>query len=208
MPRKENVVKFPVNYISLDEELRPVFPYLNLRGRVLNAGCGERDISEMLKRAYATEVNNCDIYTSIPGAFICDLTSIPKPDGSYDSILCNAVLEHVPDPEGAMKEFYRLVKDGGFVVIAVPFLQPYHPTPLNYRRYTRTGIEQLAEKSGFKVLHIFPIHSFAQTLGWILWAYFDERHNQIAKALLWLTIYLVTRFWQRIFLCGEDWCEL
>lgn len=188
-------MKFPVNYISLEKELEPILPYL--KGKVLNAGCGERDISSLLKRAHATDVDNCDIQTSLPGAFICDLTSIPKPDSSYDSILCNAVLEHVPDPEGAMNEFHRLLKEDGLVVIAVPFLQPYHPTPFDYRRYTKTGIEQLAEKTGFKVLHIFPVHSLAQTLGWILWAYLDEHHHRIAKLLLWVPIYIATRLWQR-----------
>lgn len=82
-------------------------------------------------------------------------------------------------------------------MIAVPFLQPYHPTPFDYRRYARTGIEQLAEKTGFKVLHIFPVHSLAQTLGWILWAYLEERQNRIAKSLLWLPIYFATRLFQR-----------
>ena len=42
-------------------------PYL--KGRVLNAGCGERDISAHLKGWQAREVDNCDIKTSIPGAF-------------------------------------------------------------------------------------------------------------------------------------------
>ncbi|PWH12717.1 MAG: hypothetical protein DDG60_11890 [Anaerolineae bacterium] len=188
-------MKFPVNYMPLEKELEPILCYL--KGRVLNAGCGERDISPLLKRAYAVEVDNCDIQTSLPGAFICDLTSIPKPDASYDSILCNAVLEHVPDPEAAMIEFHRLLKEDGFVVIAVPFLQPYHPTPFDYRRYTRTGIEQLAEKTGFRVLHIFPVHSIVQTLGWILWAYFDEHKNKIAKSFFWLPIYILTWLFQR-----------
>jgi len=187
-------MKFPVNYLSLEKELEPVLPYL--KGQVLNAGCGERNISLLLNRAYAAHLDNCDIQTSLPDAFTCDLTAIPKPDNSYDSILCNAVLEHVPDPEGAMAEFYRLLKQDGFLVIAVPFLQPYHPTPFDYRRYTQTGIEQLAERTGFKVLHIFPVHSLAQTLGWILWAYLEEHHHRIAKVLLWLPIYLATRLFQ------------
>jgi SAM-dependent methyltransferase len=188
-------MKFPVNYISLDKELEPVLPYL--KGRVLNAGCGERDISPLLKRSHATEVDNCDIQTSLPGAFLCELTSIPKPDAHYDSILCNAVLEHVPDPEGAMREFYRLLSEGGFVVIAVPFLQPFHPTPFDYRRYTKTGIEQLAAQTGFKVLHLFPVHSLAQTLGWIIWVYLEDHQHRIWKRLLWLPIYLITRLFQR-----------
>ncbi len=188
-------MKFPVNFIPIENELEPVAPYL--KGHVLNAGCGDRDITALLKGWQATHVDNCDIKTSIPGAFLCDLTSIPKPDLTYNSILCNAVLEHVPDPEGVMAEFYRLLAPDGYVVIAVPFLQPFHPTPLDFRRYTRTGIEQLAEKTGFRVLHILPVHSLAQTLGWLIWAYLDERRNTFGKLLLWLPIYVTTRLFQR-----------
>ena len=187
-------MKFPVNYIRIEKELEPVAPYL--KGRVLNAGCGERDITQLLKSWQADTVDNCDIQTSIPGAFLCDLTSIPKPELTYDSILCNAVLEHVPDPEGVMAEFYRLLVADGYVVIAVPFLQPFHPTPYDFRRFTRSGIEQLAKKTGFQILHIWPVHSLAQTLGWITWAYLEERRSKLGKLLFWLPIYLATRFFQ------------
>jgi SAM-dependent methyltransferase len=188
-------MKFPVNYIPIEKELEPVGPYL--KGRVLNAGCGERDITQLLKSWQAETVDNCDIQTSIPGAFLCDLASIPKPEQSYDAILCNAVLEHVPDAEVVMMEFHRLLAPNGYVVIAVPFLQPFHPTPYDFRRFTRTGIEQMAKKTGFDVLHIWPIHSFAQTAGWILWAYLEERRSRLGKILFWLPIYLATRFFQR-----------
>ena len=113
-------------------------PYL--KGRVLNAGCGDRDITILLKSWHAGTVENCDIQTSIRGAFRCDLTSIPRPDGCYDAILCNAVLEHVPEPEKVMGEFHRLLARDGHLVVSVPFLQPFHPTPFDFRRYTRAGL--------------------------------------------------------------------
>jgi len=170
-------------------------PYLT--GRVLNAGCGNRDISAYLKSWQAQEIDNCDIQSAIPGAILCDLTDIPKPAGSYDSILCNAVLEHVPDPDKVMLEFERLLAPGGHVVISVPFLQPFHPTPFDFRRYTREGIVQLAERHRFRVLEMRPVHSLAQTLGWLIWAHLEERRSRMGKLLCWLPIYLVTRFVQK-----------
>lgn len=170
-------------------------PYLT--GRVLNAGCGDRDISAYLESLHAQQVDNCDIRTSIPGAILCDLTEIPRPDSSYDSILCNAVLEHVPDPEKVMLELRRLLAPGGHVVISVPFLQPFHPTPFDYRRYTREGIAQLAERTGFRVIGIWPVHSLAQTLGWLIWAHLEERRSRAGKLLCWLPIYLTTRIMQK-----------
>jgi SAM-dependent methyltransferase len=185
---------FPVKFQPIEKELETVARHL--RGRVLNAGCGDRDISGLLKSWQAESVDNCDIQTSIPGAFLCDLTAIPKADGFYDAILCNAVLEHVPDPEKVMAEFHRLLVPGGALVLSVPFLQPFHPTPFDFRRYTRTGLEQLGDRSGFRVVEMRAVHSLAQTLGWLLWAHLVERRSRLGQLLCWLPIFLASRFCQ------------
>ncbi len=188
-------MKFPVNFIALEQELAPMAPYL--KGRVLNAGCGDRDITILLKSWHAGTVENCDIQTSIRGAFRCDLTSIPRPDGCYDAILCNAVLEHVPEPEKVMGEFHRLLARDGHLVVSVPFLQPFHPTPFDFRRYTRAGLEQLGQRAGFRVVEMRPVHSLAQTIGWLLWAHLEERGSKLGKLFCWLPIYLASRLFQR-----------
>ena len=188
-------MRFPVKFMPIEQELLPAAPFLN--GNVLNAGCGERDVTVELKAWHATHVDNCDIQTSIPGAFLCDLTKVPQPDSSYDSILCNAVLEHVPDPEAVMVEFHRLLVPGGHLVVSVPFLQPFHPTPYDFRRYTISGLEQLGEHTGFHLLHVRPIHSPAQTLGWLIWAYLEESGSKLGRLVCWLPIYLASRLFQR-----------
>ncbi len=50
-------------------------------------------------------------------ADICDL---PFEDNSYDVILCNHVLEHIPDDTKAMQELYRVMKPGGYGVFQIP----------------------------------------------------------------------------------------
>ncbi len=50
-------------------------------------------------------------------ADICDL---PFEDSSFDIILCNHVLEHIPDDKSAMKELYRVLKPGGWGVFQIP----------------------------------------------------------------------------------------
>src|SRR5690349_15474303 len=98
--------------------MRPVLKYLT--GRVLNAGCGDRDITGFLLKNGAQSVENCDAKTSIPGAMICDLRKIPRPDGAYDSIFCNSVLEYVPGIDDAMRELRRLLGPGGVLVVCMP----------------------------------------------------------------------------------------
>ncbi len=49
-----------------------------------------------------------------------DITNIHYEDNYFDVILCNHVLEHIPDDEQAMKELYRVLKPGGWAILQVP----------------------------------------------------------------------------------------
>jgi SAM-dependent methyltransferase len=50
-------------------------------------------------------------------ADICDL---PFNDNEFDVILCNHVLEHIPDDTKAMQELYRILKPGGLGIFQIP----------------------------------------------------------------------------------------
>jgi 2-polyprenyl-3-methyl-5-hydroxy-6-metoxy-1,4-benzoquinol methylase len=45
-----------------------------------------------------------------------DICNLPFEDNQYDVILCNHVLEHIPDDTKAMQELYRVLKPGGMVI--------------------------------------------------------------------------------------------
>lgn len=49
-----------------------------------------------------------------------DITAIPYSGDTFDVILCNHVLEHIPDDRKAMQELYRVLKPGGWAVLQVP----------------------------------------------------------------------------------------
>lgn len=49
-----------------------------------------------------------------------DVTKIPFEENSFDVILCNHVLEHVPDDKQAMSELYRVMKKEGWGIFQVP----------------------------------------------------------------------------------------
>ena len=49
-----------------------------------------------------------------------DICNLPFEDDSYDVILCNHVLEHIPDDTKAMQELYRALKPGGYGVFQIP----------------------------------------------------------------------------------------
>ncbi len=63
---------------------------------------------------------------------VSDITAIPLTDNSVDAILCTEVLEHIPDPVAAIKEFGRLIKPGGYLLITAPFTSLTHFAPYHF----------------------------------------------------------------------------
>lgn len=49
-----------------------------------------------------------------------DIADIRYPDAAFDVIYCSHVLEHVPEDRAALREFFRVLKPGGWLVVAVP----------------------------------------------------------------------------------------
>jgi len=49
-----------------------------------------------------------------------DICNLPFESDSYDVILCNHVLEHIPDDIKAMRELYRVLKPGGMAILQIP----------------------------------------------------------------------------------------
>ncbi|MBT8290221.1 MAG: class I SAM-dependent methyltransferase, partial [Muriicola sp.] len=49
-----------------------------------------------------------------------DICELPFEDNSFDIILCNHVLEHIPDDKKAMSELFRVMKSGGWGIFQIP----------------------------------------------------------------------------------------
>ena len=75
----------PVHFQPLARELKQVCQYI--RGKVLNAGCGNRDLGDILRSFGAGEIINYDIESSIPGAIRGSLTATPFALGEFDTII-------------------------------------------------------------------------------------------------------------------------
>lgn len=52
--------------------------------------------------------------------FKCDIQNLPFEGNEYDVVICNHVLEHVPDDKKAMSEIYRVLKPKGYAILQVP----------------------------------------------------------------------------------------
>jgi len=60
-----------------------------------------------------------------------------------DAVILQAVLEHVVDPQRAVGETHRVLRDGGLVYADTPFMQQIHGREFDFTRYTGLGHRRL-----------------------------------------------------------------
>ena len=97
---------------------------------------------------------------------VCNLETLPFQDNSVDSIISNAVLEHVPNPATHIEEFWRVLKPGGEVLCFMPFMQPFHSSPYDYQRFTQQGLQEAFKD--FELLHIKVGAGPTSSMLWVL----------------------------------------
>jgi len=84
---------------------------------------------------------------------VSDICAIPRPDAHFDAILCVEVFEHLPEPCMAIKEFARLLKSGGRLILTAPFASLTHFAPYHYYSgFNRYFFEKHLAASGFKII--------------------------------------------------------
>ncbi len=94
-----------------------------------------------------------------------DGNALPFAEGSFDTVLCTEVLEHVPEPGQLVRQMARVLKPGGRLLCTVPFSQPLHELPNDYYRFTPSALEIISEAAGLQVESITPRGNFATTMG-------------------------------------------
>jgi SAM-dependent methyltransferase/uncharacterized protein YbaR (Trm112 family) len=90
---------------------------------------------------------------AFPGVDVVgDAYALPYANDCAAMVHCEAVLEHLESPEGAVAEIHRVLRPGGCVFAATPFLQPYHGYPDHFQNFTLTGHVGLFRRTGFTIL--------------------------------------------------------
>jgi SAM-dependent methyltransferase len=85
----------------------------------------------------------------------CDICAPIADQGRFDVVICEQVLEHVPDPCAAAANLKELCEPGGHVIVSTPFLVRVHELPAfgmrDYWRFTPRGLRALLERAGLEV---------------------------------------------------------
>jgi ubiquinone/menaquinone biosynthesis C-methylase UbiE len=96
---------------------------------------------------------------------VSDIISIPEPDASFDAIMCIEVFEHLPEPILAIKEFSRLLKPDGHLILTAPFCSLTHYAPFHfYSGYNRYFFERFLPENGFHISELAVNGNFFEYL--------------------------------------------
>jgi len=96
--------------------------------------------------------------------FIGSIENNPFENNNFDLILCLEVLEHIENYQGAIKEIYRILKDGGRLLLTVPLMAVgYHN---DFYRFTPPVLRKILTNVGFKIKKVNPTGGYFRMLGW------------------------------------------
>ena len=116
---------------------------------LLDVGAGHGDFAQI----YAGRKSiSLDLVPYPEVDLACDLAEcVPFREGSFDMLILMNVLEHVYNFHGLLDALFYLLKPGGSLIIAVPFMIKIHQAPFDFQRYTHYSLEQMAHQHGFEI---------------------------------------------------------
>lgn len=118
--------------------------------RVLDlGGTRTRKRGEFRIEGYPVKVAYLNISLAKAPDILGDAGRLPFASSSFDAVICSEVLEHVYDPPVVLREVYRALRPGGFLLACVPFIYRIHGDPDDYGRYTDHYWRQVLRDQGF-----------------------------------------------------------
>lgn len=132
---------------------------------------------------------------------VSDITTIPLDNYSVDAIMCTEVLEHIPNPIAAIKEFSRIIKPGGYLLMTAPFASLTHFAPYHFASgLSRFFYEYHLKENGFDIEELEFNGNFFEYIAQenrriksIALKYTDTKLNIFQRAIIYLSLSLLEK---------------
>jgi SAM-dependent methyltransferase len=126
-------------------------------GTMLDVGCGTRRYESIF-----SEVVDAYVGLDWPAIedrarpdVIGDAMRLPLKSASIDVVLATELMEHLPSPHNFLQEVARVLREGGVLILSVPFMEPIHEEPRDYYRFTPFSLRHLLDQHGFSIQKIW-----------------------------------------------------
>ena len=167
----------------------------SVTGKVLDFGCGQKPCADLFQGA--SEIIGVDV--AVSGHDHKDSSidvfyngaKLPFPDSVFDSVTSFEVFEHVFNLDEVLTELERVMVDGGFMLLTIPFAIGEHEQPFDHARYTSYGIADILKNHNFTIRCQQKIGSYPEALCQLLINYLLQTilpNNFVVRGLATLTI--------------------
>jgi len=192
-------------------------------GRILDVGCGDGLISEMIGKKTGADIYGVDVATEAVKisrrrgikAKIFDINKkIPFKGSYFDAVYCGEVLEHVFDVDNLIDEIGRVLKPRGYAVITVPNIAAWYNRGLMLLGYLPFWVEASIKNpvgSPFAIScghvkaftksaieQLFRIHGFRIETATGAYVNVREVENKISQKMASRIISIFDRFFSRV----------
>jgi len=142
---------------------------------ILDVGCGSGTIVKMLltkgKKVTGVDVGKKFVdycQSTYKSAIFCeaDAQCLPFPSKCFDTLVCSEVMEHLENPEKALKEFHRVLRPKGKLIVTTPnislvwaFVEAIWTRirrkmlETKHKSFTRRRLKFLLDRTGFRIAH-------------------------------------------------------
>ncbi len=128
---------------------------IDLTGPTLDVGGDRASHYHVLMHHDPEEIRVANLEAKEASDITCDLEEgIPVPDSAFKNVLCINVLEHIFKYQQLLTEMSRVMQKDGVLVLAVPFIIAYHPSPRDHWRFTAETLERIVSEAGFKNVQV------------------------------------------------------
>jgi SAM-dependent methyltransferase len=113
---------------------------------------GQEDFADLRKYFPGKTYIGCDLQDGIGVDRIEDVQSLSLEDEVAGTVLMMETLEHVEHCRQAMNEVYRVLREGGVLVVSSAMYFPVHEFPADYWRFTPEGLDALLKRFTTRVV--------------------------------------------------------